>query len=323
MNRRNVLKYASLLAAAGLVPIGMQGWADRGLGQSNNRKRLIVIFLRGGIDGLNVVVPYQEAAYYDARPKIAIPKPGKKDGLLDLDGRFGLHPALADLMPLWKQGSLAFIHACGSPDSTRSHFDAQDYMESGTPGVKNTPDGWMNRLLATLPKGMPTQAVNMASITPRIMMGSMPVANLPMGRNSDRSLSVDRPEINRAFDRLYSGNDPISLAYQDGREAREILLAALESEMKAASKGAPDPSKLGKQTQKLARLLVGDAKTQLAFMDVGGRENNVSQGGSKGGFARKLKSLGEGLVTLVEELGSVYSDTAIAVLSEFGRTVKE
>ena len=136
MNRRKFFQNVSLLAAASFIPIGVHGWAARGVAQNNNRKRLIVIFLRGGIDGLNVVVPYRESAYYEARPTIAIPTPGEEEGVLDLDGRFGLHPALADLMPLWQQRSLAFIHACGSPDPTRSHFDAQDYIESGTPGVK-------------------------------------------------------------------------------------------------------------------------------------------------------------------------------------------
>ena len=107
--------------------------------------------VRGAVDGLNVIVPYQEANYYQSRPKIAIPKPGQQGGAIDLDGRFGLHPALGAIAPLWQQKTLAFVHACGSPDPSRSHFDAQDYMESGTPGKKNTPDGWMNRLLSFLP----------------------------------------------------------------------------------------------------------------------------------------------------------------------------
>lgn len=323
MNRRKFLQRASLLAAAGLVPIGMQGWAARGLTQTNSRKRLIVIFLRGGIDGLNVVVPHQDPNYYEVRPRIAIPQPGQQEGVLDLEGRFGLHPALADLMPLWQQRSLAFVHACGSPDPTRSHFDAQDYMETGTPGVKTTEDGWMNRLLGTLPKGRPTQAVTMGATIPRILVGQMPVASLPGGREATRSLSVDRPQINAAFNRLYSGDDPISLAYQEGQEAREILLAELESEMMAASRGAPSPAGFVNTTRQLARLMVGDAKTQLAFMALGGWDTHVNQGSSKGEFANKLRSLGQGLATLAQELGSVYSDTAIVVLSEFGRTVKE
>ncbi len=320
MNRRKFLQNVSLLATASFIPIGVHGWAARGIAQNNNRKRLIVIFLRGGIDGLKVIVPYRESAYYEARPTISIPPPGEEKGVLDLDGRFGLHPALADLMPLWQQRSLAFIHACGSPDPTRSHFDAQDYMESGTPGVKKTEDGWMNRLLAVLPKGRPTQAVNLGSTTPRILVGKMSVANLPRGRQANRKLPVDRPLIHAAFDRLYSGNDPLSLAYQEGQQAREILLAELEAEMLESSRGAPSPVNFVSDARKLAKLMVGDAKTQLAFLALGGWDTHVNQTGQ---LNRHLSSLGEGLTTLVRELGSVYSDTAIAVISEFGRTVGE
>ncbi len=323
MNRRNLLQNAAILAAAGLIPIGINSWAVKGIAQTNNRKRLIAIFLRGAVDGLNVVVPYQESNYYEARPRIAIPKPGEKDGVLDLDGRFGLHPALADIIPLWEKGSLAFIHACGSPDSTRSHFDAQDYMESGTPGVKTTQDGWLNRLLGILPKDSPVQAVNVGATIPRILTGKMSVANLPSGNNSNNALAIDRPEINGAFSQLYSGKDPISLTYQEGDKAREILLNELNSEMMKASMGAPSPVGFANDTRKLAKLMVGDAKTQLAFMALGGWDTHVNQGSTTGQLGSRLKPLAEGLVTLVKELGPVYSDTVIVVLSEFGRTVAE
>src|SRR3954466_11820889 len=114
---------------------------------SRRAKRLIAIFQRGAVDGLSVVVPFGEREYYRARPSIAIPRPGGADGAVDLDGSFGLNPRLAPLKPLWDRRELAVVHACGSPDATRSHFDAQDYMESATPGVKSTGDGWLNRYL--------------------------------------------------------------------------------------------------------------------------------------------------------------------------------
>ncbi|NEO13692.1 MULTISPECIES: DUF1501 domain-containing protein [unclassified Moorena] len=324
MKRRKLLQQASLLTAGGIISMG--SWVARGLANTantNHRKRLIVIFLRGGIDGLNVVVPYQEADYYQARPRIAIPRTGEKGGVLDLDGYFGLHPALADLMPLWKQKSLAFVHASGSPDSTRSHFDAQDYMESGTPGIKSTDDGWMNRLLGTIPKEIPTQAVNMGTTTPRILSGQMPVANLPMGRNYNHKLPVDRPQIDAAFDQLYRGNNAINLAYQEGSEARKILLAELKEEMMAANRGAPPSSKFVGDSRKLAKLMVGDAKTQLAFLALGGWDTHVNQGGSQGQLARKLKPIGQGLATLVKALEPIYANTVIVVMSEFGRTLAE
>src|SRR5579875_175487 len=169
-------------------------------------KRLVVVMLRGAVDGLNVVVPYAEKAYYDARPTIAIARPGTSNGALELDARFGLHPALASLMPLWRQGQLAFVHAAGSPDPTRSHFDAQFYIESGTPGVHTTPDGWMNRLLAALPGPHgPTAAIAVGPILPRILSGRMQAANLPLGPAATRPLPVAMPAVKAAFDRLYGG----------------------------------------------------------------------------------------------------------------------
>src|SRR5713226_2609915 len=136
ISRRAFLRRAAMLSASGIVLLGPNAWAARTLDTSSKR-RLIVVFLRGAVDGLNVVVPHAESAYYDARPTIAIGRTGASGGVIDLDGHFGLHPALAPLQESWRDGTLAFVHACGSPDATRSHFDAQDFMESGTPGVKS------------------------------------------------------------------------------------------------------------------------------------------------------------------------------------------
>ncbi|MDJ0517335.1 MAG: DUF1501 domain-containing protein [Trichodesmium sp. MO_231.B1] len=323
MKRRNFIQLASLLSASGIISVGSHGWVAKGLAQNNNRKKLIVVFLRGGVDGLNVVIPYQEDVYYDVRPKIAIPAPGEENGAINLDGQFSLHPALASIIPLWQNRSLAFIHACGLNNDTRSHFDAQYYMETGIPGNKKIPDGWMNRLLANLPKDRPTQAVNLGDTPPRILMGEMPVASLPTGRKSTRALPIDRPKIYAAFDRLYSGNDELSRVYQEGRQARDLLLADLEKEMEEASGGAPPPKGFAGDAKNLAQIMVGDSRTQLGFLAVGNWDTHVNQGNSQGALARRLKPLGEGLVTLVQELGSLYSDTVILVMSEFGRTVKE
>ena len=237
--------------------------------------------------------------------------------------RFGLHPALTSLMPVGKQGCLAFVHACGSPDKTRSHFDAQDYMESGTPGVKKTADGWMNRLLGVLPNSSPVQALNIGETIPRILSGRMAVASLPTGKVADRPLPLDRPQMAAAFDRLYTGNDAISKAYQQGRAARQELLANLAQEMKQANNGAPAPSGFAADAQQLARLMAKDPSIELAFMALGGWDTHINEGGSKGQLARNLKALGDGLAALAQGLGKVYSDTAIVVMSEFGRTVAE
>ena len=225
-------------------------------------------------------------------------------------------------MSLWKQGSLAFVHACGSPDATRSHFDAQDYMESGTPGVKNTPDGWMNRLLAVTSSQSPIQAVNVGAAMPRILTGQKSVATLPTGRNANGALPIDRPQMSEAFNQLYGGNDNLSKAYQEARAARQQLMTDLNKETMEANNGAPSPTGFSKDTQQLARLMVKDPSVQLAFMALGGWDTHVNQGGATGQLSRNLNYLGDGWATLSRGLGYIYSDTAVVVLYEFGRTVE-
>lgn len=322
MKRRKFLQYAALFGATTLIPIGAQGWLASNFAQNSPQKNLIVIMLRGGMDGLNVVIPYQEADYYEARPLIAIPATGE-GRVLDLDGFFGLHPALEDLMPLWEGKTLAFVQGCGYRNNTRSHFDAQDYLESGTPGVKDTPDGWLNRLLAQLPQDGVTQALNFGRRTPRIFSGSTLTVNQPLGRGASRPLPVDRPPIAAAFDRLYSGTDPLSLAYAEGTKAREIILKDLQAEMEESSQDSPPAKGFKADAGKIARFIQGNADTQIAFLSFGGWDTHVNQGSSQGQFARRLRELGEGLSTLVQELGSDYEDTVILVMSEFGRTVAE
>src|SRR5208282_4582438 len=212
-------------------------------------RRLVVIFQRGAADGLNIVVPHGEAEYYTMRPTIAIPQ---RD-LIDLDGFFGLHPAMSALKPLWDARQLAIVHAAGSPDPTRSHFDAQDFMESGTPGVKSTGDGWMNRVLAVMPgKASPTEALSLGANVPRILSGRMPVANIALGRGAARPLPMDRPIVETAFDRMYRGSDALSHAYQEGRTARAKLMTELEQDMTEANNGAPSPQGFSDDTARLA-----------------------------------------------------------------------
>lgn len=325
MNRRQFLLQSSLFSASSLISIGTHGWAARSSLAALDPKprRLIVVFLRGAIDGLSVVVPYREPTYYTDRPRIAIPQPGQPNGALDLDGQFGLHPALAPLLPLWQQKSLAFVHACGSNDGTRSHFDAQDYLESGTPGVKSTRDGWMNRLLGVMSDKNPIQAVSVGSTTPRILLGKMAVANLASGRGANNRLQIDKPQVASAFDRLYGNKDAIGRTYREGRIARAELLKDLEAEMQMANNGATLPNGFPGDAQRLARIMARDPRIQLSFLGVGGWDTHINQGSSQGQLARNLEQLGKGLVALQSGLGDVYLQTTIVVMSEFGRTVKE
>ena len=257
-------------------------WAARA--SADGKGRLVVVFLRGAVDGLNVVVPYADPAYYDARPTIAIGRLNTEGGVRDLDGFFGLHPAL---VPLWNERTLAFVHACGSPDPTRSHFDAQDYMESGTPGIKSTHDGWLNRVLAQLPGGhAPTQALSLGPTLPRILSGKLPVANLPLGRAAARPLPLDRPMVETAFDRLYGGADALSVAYREGRASRAKLMADLQRDMAEADAGAPSPQGFSDDTGRLAHLIRRDPSIRVAFLALGGWDTHVSQGPRRGSSLR-------------------------------------
>jgi uncharacterized protein (DUF1501 family) len=322
IGRRQFIRGAAMLAAAGAVLIGPQAWAARALEGDPSRKRLVVVFMRGAVDGLSLVVPYGDSQYYEQRPTIALARSG--GGVIDLDGHFGLNPALASMMPRWSDGTLAFVHACGSPDPTRSHFDAQDYMESGTPGVKSTADGWMNRVMAALPGAHgPTEAVSLGPTVPRILSGPLPVANIPLGRAADRPLPMDNPKIEASFDRLYSGDDLMSRTYQEGRLARQKLRSELMQDMTEADNGAPSPNGFSDDTGRLARLIARDPSIRLAFLALGGWDTHVSQGNAKGQLANHLTPLGDGLASFVKDLGPAYDDTVILVISEFGRTVHE
>jgi uncharacterized protein (DUF1501 family) len=318
VNRRDLFKLTAAPVLLSLARGARAASADGG------PKRLIVILLRGAVDGLNVVIPHGDKAYADARPTIAIAKPGAEGGALPLDGYFGLNPALAGLLPLWHDKRLAFVHAAGSPDPTRSHFDAQLFIENGTPGSKTTADGWMNRLLAELPGPHgPTDAVSIGETLPHILRGALAVANLPLGPRAASPTSLDHPELSRVFDRLYSGSDAMAQAYREGRAARAELIGSLADEMRRADNGAPPPNSFPAEAAQLAHLLGRDPRIRLAFASLGGWDTHVNQGNHKGQLANHLRPLGDGLAALASGLGRDWPDTVVVVLSEFGRTVHE
>jgi uncharacterized protein (DUF1501 family) len=317
------MRRRDLLGGAVVIPLccGAPAWA--GIGDANP-KRLIVVLLRGAVDGLSVVIPYGEEAYYRDRQSISIRPPGTPDGSLALDGHFGLHPALASLMPLWADRSLAFVHAAGSPDPTRSHFDAQLYIENGTPGESTTRDGWMNRLLLVLPgpRGA-TDAIGVGPTVPRILSGKAPVATLPLGPSGAQPLAIDRPEIGSAFDRLYSGDDELGRSYREARAARAQLISALQQERQIADGGAPPPTGFPGQAARLGLLIRRQPGIRLATIGLGGWDTHINQGDHKGQLADRLRPLGEGLAALARAAGEAWRDTVVVVLSEFGRTVRE
>lgn len=324
MQRRDFLN-ALALGAGTMLPLGSHAWAATATASATRRK-LVVVMLRGAVDGLNVVAPVGDENYLRLRPTIGLAAPGMEGGALDLDGYFGLHPALASLQPLWQHKKLAFVHASGSPDATRSHFDAQDYMESATPGRKNTPDGWMNRLVAALPgSATPSRLLGIGPVMPRILAGTAAAVNLPNVASAAKADVLDRPEVAAAFDALYGGHPRFGRAYADGRTAhREVMGAAIETpHMMAADRGAPLPNGFPDDAARLATLMRNDPRIQLAFVALGGWDTHAAQGAASGQLANRLAPLGQGLALLAERLGPLFDDTLVLVMSEFGRTARE
>ncbi|AMO25179.1 hypothetical protein UC35_01100 [Ramlibacter tataouinensis] len=324
MDRRRILQFAGLSALSSLSGIRVA------YGQSAPAQpRLIVVMLRGAMDGLSLVAPYTEDAYYQERPTIAIARPGTPDGLLPLTERFGLHPAFAPLLPHWEAGQLAFIHASGSPDGTRSHFDAQDYMESATPGRKSTPDGWLNRLAGVIagPRATPAaqrlQAVSLGPVMPRIFAGEAAVASLASGNAALRPSALDRPEVAQAVARLYDGDDRLSQVVREAAVTRGEIMGKLASDDPKADMGALPLNALPVDATHLGQLMARDARIRLAFMPVGGWDTHANQGAGKGQLANRFGVLAQSLAALAQSLGPRLAETSILVMSEFGRTVRQ
>jgi uncharacterized protein (DUF1501 family) len=322
MLRRQLLHFGAF-TLAGVPPALVQAQGEYA------HRKLVVVMLRGAVDGLSVVAPYGEREYAANRPQVALPPPGADDGLLKLDTLFGLHPALSPLKRHWDGGQLAFVHASGSPDPTRSHFDAQDYFESGTPGRKSTPDGWLNRLLTALPgEPSPTRAISQGSTPPRIFAGTASVATLGTGPNAMQRRAIDNPQLQSGLAKLYANDPQLSSTLRDTTEGRHEMARSMaggeaKSMDPAADAGAPSARSFAADARRLGQLIRKDPHTQLAFTSVGGWDTHVNQGGAKGQLANRLASLGEGLDALSVGLGDSLKDTVIVVASEFGRTVRQ
>jgi uncharacterized protein (DUF1501 family) len=329
MDRRAFLQALSWGGTASLMP-SCGAWAM--VSPLASTRRLIVVFMRGAVDGLSLVVPYNETNYYRQRSTIAIGKPGSANGTIDLDGQFGLHPALAPLMPFWKEGTLAFVHAAGSPDPTRSHFDGQDNIESGTPGNKATPDGWLNRLEGVIPateeiRSAPTRAVSIGSLLPRIFKGRNSVATIASGATATRPTVLDRPSVRRAFEVVYGDDTRMGSMFANYVAARADVVAAIaqaDPEIMAANNGAASSYAFATDATRLGAFMRRDPRVQLGFLAVSGWDTHANQGGASGGqLPGLLPPFANGISALARSLGPVYAETIIAVISEFGRTVAQ
>jgi len=292
---------------------------------SAHNKKLVVLFQRGAADGLNIVVPYGEKNYYAMRPSIAI----KQEQVLDLDGFFGLHPAMASFKPLYEQGHLAIVHAAGSPDTTRSHFDAQDYMESGTPGVKVTPDGWLNRALqAEAMRGKPSafRAVALGTQVPRTLQGRLPA--IAVSNLADFSVGGKGPTtspISNAFQAMYDESSDAVLhgTGQETFEAMRMLKAADPAHYQPAAGVNYPNTPFGNSLKQIAQLMKANLGVEAAFSDIGGWDTHQNQGNVNGQLANRLKEFSETIAAFWKDMETDSENITLVTMSEFGRTARQ
>lgn len=325
ITRRIFLKNGALaVVGTAAIPSFLSRAAFADLQAATGKKRLIVLFQRGAADGLNIVIPHADPLYYRMRPTIAIPQ----GQAIDLNGYFGLHPSMSAFKPLWDAKQLAIIHAAGSPDNTRSHFDAQDYMESGTPGVKATEDGWLNRAIAheNSEKPSPFRAVALGTALPRTLAGRSPavaisdVNNFGVGGRAPAAGA-----ISGTFESMYDQSVD-SVLHGTANETFEAvkMLKAADPGRYVPARGANYPrGRFADSLRQIAQLLKANLGVEVAFADIGGWDHHVNEGSVQGQLANLTREFSQSLAAFWTDLGDVAGDTAIVTMSEFGRTARE
>lgn len=324
---RRIFLCNGALAAVGTaaLPSFLTRAAFGAVENGSRTKRLVVIFQRGAADGLNIVVPHGEPQYYAMRPNINIPK----KAVVDLDGFFGLHPSLAAFQPLWQQGHLAIVHAAGSPDATRSHFDAQDFMETGTPGVRATEDGWLNRSLHDLssaPPVSPFRAIALGPSLPRILSGPQPA--VAMNNINDFSIGGKGPKLSgaaSAFEAMYDHSSDAVLhgTGEETFDAMKMLRSADPGKYTPAPGANYPKGHFADSLRQLAQLIKANLGVQIAFADIGGWDHHVNEGAVQGQLANVLNEFSQSLAAFWTDLGDLGEDTVVVTMSEFGRTARE
>lgn len=303
-------------------------WLERAMAAttgSGGKKILVAIFQRGAADGLNIVVPHAEKAYYAGRPGIAISQPGSSEAAtIELDGFFGLNPNLKALKPIFDEKKLAMVHACGSPDPTRSHFDAQDYMESGTPGLKATRDGWLNRTLSKEVEKSPIRAVSMGPVLARTLRGGNPAVAL----NSVKDFQVRDKMAGDDYMSRYAASLDTQMkgTGKDTFEAIRLLETLRKVEYKAGNGAVYPNGRLGTSLKQIAQMIKADAGLEVAFADLGGWDHHVNAVGATaliGPLANLLREFGDSLAAFYQDLGARMEDVVLVSMSEFGRTARE
>ena len=318
LTRRDFLRTSGIaLGAAGSAPAWLLRAAAQGAQGKSGRKILVAIFQRGAADGLNIVVPFFEPRYYQLRPSIAIAPPGKPNGGLDLDGRFALHPVLQPLKAMWDSRQLAIVHSAGSHDPSRSHFDAQEFMECGTPGIKRE-DGWLNRALAPVaPDSSPVRAIASGTHLPKTLQGSrgaIAVDSLPRFQVADKASA-------ELLEHLYSSSLDAQLKAQGQATFDAVrLIDSIRTRPYTPAAGAQYVGEFGQRMQQIARLIKADVGVEVAFADIGGWDNHSNENGQ---LTTNLRQFGSSLAAFTQDLGDRMEDVVLVTMSEFGRTAAE
>ncbi len=333
MDRRYFLKSSGIaLASFGLMSVApnfLQQFANaQTLTDKNGKKKtLIVIFQRGAVDGLNMVVPYGDSDYYNLRRTIAVQKPNQTDGAVNLDGFFGLHPSLKPFEKFWQSKQLAVIHSAGSPNNTRSHFDAQDYMESATPGNKGTRDGWLNRVLQTsqTKQDSPFRTVAMTQQVPRSLIGKYPTIAMTNLADFSIKAGVYSANVQNGFEGVYeqTTKDSLGEAGKETFEAVNYLNRANPSQYRPENGAVYPNSKFGESLLQIGQLVKAGIGLEVAFTEIGGWDTHVNEGSGRGQLANLLRDFGQSIAALTTDLGKRMDDVVILTMSEFGRTAKE
>ncbi len=333
MDRRYFLKTSGIgLASFGLMAAAPDFLHQFAAAQSRvngygKKKVLVTIFQRGAVDGLNMIVPHGDPEYYKLRRNIAIPQPGKTEGAVYLDGNFGLHPAMRPLEKLWKSKQLAVIHSSGSPDNTRSHFDAQDYMESGTPGNKSTRDGWLNRVIqtASAKDASPFRAVSMTQALPRALYGRAPSVAMTSLADFAIKAGLYTSDLKGGFEGIYGQNakDSLGATGRETFEAVNFLKQANPAQYRPENGAVYPGSQLGRSLMQIAQLIKAGVGLEVAFAEANGWDTHVNQGGSRGQLANLLRDFASSIAAFGTDLGSRMDDVVLLTMSEFGRTARE
>jgi uncharacterized protein (DUF1501 family) len=319
ITRRSLLRASLLTMSAVAGHATVPSWLVRAAAQQNKKNKILVAVLqRGAADGLNMVVPFFEKRYYEVRPSIAVPMPGRQNGAIDLDGRFGLHPALQALKPFWDSKQLAIVEATGSHDPTRSHFDAQEFMESGTPGVKDTADGWLNRALTPIgPEASPVRAISVGSQLSRALKGSRGGVAV----NNLQQFQVGNRDTAPILEKMYATTADVRLSVTGKRTFEAVrMIESINRRPYTPANGAQYVGAFGSGLQQAARLIKADAGVEVAFADIGGWDHHSNENGQ---LNNVLREFGTSLAAFVRDMGDRMEDIVLVTMSEFGRTVKE